>query len=130
MPEKYIIYLRPKKIVSPRHFFYWSSCSKSGQWAVTYICVRDIDFVSFYYFSIWFWNCSDGVVTFVFFTLVQSWQKTKINMFFSLIFVCQNGKDILTLNVQSESLPLMKYCRQFVVRNTSKNPLVPNVQLR
>jgi hypothetical protein len=28
-----------------------------------YLCVRGIDFVSFYDSDIWFWNCSDSVET-------------------------------------------------------------------
>jgi hypothetical protein len=35
---------------------------KTGQWAVMYLCVRSIDFASFYDFDIWYWNCSDSVV--------------------------------------------------------------------
>jgi len=31
-----------------------------------YLCVTDIDFASFYDFSIGFWNCSDGVNIFHF----------------------------------------------------------------
>ena len=52
---------------------YWSFWTKSGKWTVMYMCPRDIDFVSFYDFSIEFWNCSDSVVflVFVFFTLIN-----------------------------------------------------------
>jgi hypothetical protein len=35
-------------------------CIKTGKWAV--MCVKGIDFVSFYDFAIEFWNCSDIVV--------------------------------------------------------------------
>ena len=31
------------------------ACTKQGRWAVIYLCVRDIDFASFYYLSIGFW---------------------------------------------------------------------------
>jgi len=31
-----------------------------------YMCVRCINFASFYDFSVEFWNCSDSVVYFVF----------------------------------------------------------------
>ena len=32
-----------------------------------YLCVWGIDFASFYDFDIWFWNCFDSVVSFLFF---------------------------------------------------------------
>jgi hypothetical protein len=44
-------------INSPR---YWSARYKEGKCAVMYLCIRDIDFVSFNDFPIWFWNCSDS----------------------------------------------------------------------
>jgi hypothetical protein len=34
-----------------------------------YLCVKGIDFDSLYDFGIWFWNCSDNVVFFVFILL-------------------------------------------------------------
>jgi hypothetical protein len=37
-------------------------CAKPGKWAVTHMCVRDIDFAYFYDFSSEFWNCSDDVL--------------------------------------------------------------------
>ena len=40
--------------------FYWSACTKPGKWVVMYLCVRGIDFASFYDFDIWFWNCSNS----------------------------------------------------------------------
>ena len=40
--------------------FYWSACTKSEKWTVIYFYVTGIDF------DIWFWNCSDSVVLFVF----------------------------------------------------------------
>jgi len=46
------------------------NCTKSGQWAVTYLCVRGIDFASFCDFSIVFWNCSDSVVFCGFFSFL------------------------------------------------------------
>jgi Zn-dependent M28 family amino/carboxypeptidase len=39
---------------------------QTWQRAVMYLCVRGIDFVFLYDFSIAFWNCSDIVVFFVF----------------------------------------------------------------
>jgi hypothetical protein len=39
--------------------FYWSSCTKLWTWAVMYVCVRDIHFVSFYglfFIKIWKFN--------------------------------------------------------------------------
>jgi hypothetical protein len=41
-------------------------CIKLGKCAVMYLCIRRIDFASFCDISIWFWNCSDGVIFFVF----------------------------------------------------------------
>ena len=35
-------------------------------WAVMYLCINGINFVSFYDFDILFWNCSDSVIYFVF----------------------------------------------------------------
>ena len=35
-------------------------------WAVMYLCIKGINFVSFYDFDILFWNCSDSVIYFVF----------------------------------------------------------------
>jgi hypothetical protein len=46
--------------------FSWNGCSKPGKWAVVYLRVRGIDLTSFCDFDIWFWNCSDSVVFFVF----------------------------------------------------------------
>jgi len=40
--------------------FYWSACTKPEKWTVIYLYVTGIDF------DIWFWNCSDSVVLFVF----------------------------------------------------------------
>ena len=45
---------------------YWRTCIKTGKWAVMYFCAKGIDFASFYDFDIWFWNCSDSAVFFVF----------------------------------------------------------------
>ena len=42
--------------------YYWSVCPKQGKWSVVYLCVRGIDFVSFYDFDIWFRNGCDSVV--------------------------------------------------------------------
>jgi hypothetical protein len=42
--------------------FHWSACTKPGQKVSMYLCVRGIDFVSFYDFDIWFWKCSVSVV--------------------------------------------------------------------
>jgi hypothetical protein len=56
------------QLVYSRHlFFYWSACTKPGKWAVSYLCVKGMNFTSFYDFSIVFWNCSDSVVYFAFF---------------------------------------------------------------
>jgi len=46
--------------------YYLSACTKTEKWSVMYLCVRVIDFDSFYDFDIRFWNCSDSVVFFVF----------------------------------------------------------------
>lgn len=50
---------------------------------VMYLCVvghvfvcRCINFASFYYFDIWFWNCSDSEVSFVFHFTLYSFGKT------------------------------------------------------
>ena len=43
--------------------FYCKACIKSG-WS--FICVRGVNFASFYDFDIWFLNCSHGMVYFVF----------------------------------------------------------------
>ena len=48
------------------YHFYWSTCAKPVKWTIMYLCVRSIEFMSFYEFEIWFWNCSDSVVIFVF----------------------------------------------------------------
>jgi len=40
--------------------------TKPGKWDVMYLFVSGIDFASVYYFDIWFWNCFDSVVCFVF----------------------------------------------------------------
>ena len=42
----------------------YSACNKSGKWAVECLCVRSIDFASFYDGDILFYNCSDSVVFF------------------------------------------------------------------
>ena len=38
-----------------------------------YMCVRGINFDSFYCFSVWFWECSDSVVFFVFHFAMTYW---------------------------------------------------------
>jgi len=43
---------------------HWSASTKQGKWAVMYMCVKGINFSSFYNLSIGFWNCSDNVVFF------------------------------------------------------------------
>ena len=40
-------------------------CTMLGKWAVMWLFAKGIDFVSFYDFSIEFWNCSDCVLFFV-----------------------------------------------------------------
>jgi len=40
-----------------------SVCTKSGNWAFVYVCVRCIELVSV---STDFWSCSDSVVSFCF----------------------------------------------------------------
>jgi hypothetical protein len=54
------------KLVIPRHFL----VPVPNQECVMYLCVRDIDFVCFYDFPIWFWNCSD-IVVFGLFILIR-----------------------------------------------------------
>jgi len=49
--------------------FYWSASTKPEKWAVIYLCVKVIDFFSFYDFDILFWSCSESVVFFVFILL-------------------------------------------------------------
>jgi hypothetical protein len=44
--------------------FYWSACTKPWMRTIMYLCGRGFDIVSFYDFSIWFWNCSVSVVFF------------------------------------------------------------------
>jgi hypothetical protein len=46
--------------------FYWSACTKPGKWAVIYFCDMGIDIASFYGINIWYKNCSNSVVLFVF----------------------------------------------------------------
>ena len=46
--------------------FYWRACIMSWKWAVIYLCVRYIDFASFYDFDIGLWIYSDRVVFCVF----------------------------------------------------------------
>jgi len=46
--------------------FYGNACTKPGKWAVMSLCVRGIDFGSFFDFSIGVWKCSDRVIFFVF----------------------------------------------------------------
>jgi hypothetical protein len=45
---------------------YLSAGTKSGNWVIMCLCVRGVIFDSFYYFDIWFWNCSDSEVCCVF----------------------------------------------------------------
>ena len=52
------------------YFFYWCACTKPLRWEVMYLCVRGIDFASFYDFSIVFRNCSYCVVFFVFYFII------------------------------------------------------------
>ena len=52
--------------------FYWSAFTKSGEWAVIYMCVRCIGLSCFYGFSIWFLNCSESMVFPVFHLIMQA----------------------------------------------------------
>ena len=45
-----------------------------------HLCVRDIHYASFYDFDIWFRNCSDSVVFFVFHVFHSIFQRTNILM--------------------------------------------------
>ena len=59
------VFLAKKKI--PDFFtLYRSACTMPGKWAVMCLSVRGIKFASFCDFDIWFWNCSDSVVFFIF----------------------------------------------------------------
>ena len=46
-------------------YFKWSVCTEPDQGEVVYLCIRGIDFPSFYDFSNRFWNCSDVWYIFV-----------------------------------------------------------------
>ena len=47
--------------------FYWSACAKQGKWAAMHLCVKGVEFASFLCdFDVWFCNCFDSVVYFVF----------------------------------------------------------------
>jgi hypothetical protein len=43
-----------------------TACIKTGKSAIIYVFGRDIDFGSFFEFDIWYLNCSDSVVFFIF----------------------------------------------------------------
>ena len=49
-----------------------------GKWAVMCLCVKSIDFASFYHFAACFWNSSDSVVFFVFPFNVYIWKTMQL----------------------------------------------------
>jgi hypothetical protein len=66
--------------------FYWSDGARLRRWTVMYTCVSGVYFTPFYDFDIWFVNCSDDVVLFVFpFHLYQSYSVCLLYEF--IIFV-------------------------------------------
>jgi len=70
MRQKQAIFYIKSSIKGKTFFFLFIVVSsfrvKPGKWAVMYLCVSDIDFASFYDFTVWFRNCFDSVVFFVF----------------------------------------------------------------
>ena len=67
--------------------FIGSACTKQGKWAVIYLCIRGIDFASFYDLSIRFWNCYYNVIYF--------------SHFIRIIYdVLHNNKRILQCNLK------------------------------
>jgi hypothetical protein len=68
-----IISLRRKGLGQYNYFtpitFHCSTCTKSGKWAVMYLCLMGINLAYFYDLSIRFWKCADSVVFFFNFIL-------------------------------------------------------------
>ena len=72
--------------------FYWNVYTKPEKWEVMYLCVRVINFASFFDFDIWFWNC--GIVPTVwyfllftlFYLLVSHWRWYKCSQVFGVFF--------------------------------------------
>ena len=59
------------------------------RWGVMYLCISGIDFSSFYDFDIWFWNCSDSVIFFVF---LWFWNcSDSVVFFFSRFWNCSDS---------------------------------------
>jgi hypothetical protein len=45
-----------------------SGYTKPGKWSVMYLFAKSIDCISFCDFDVWFWNCSDSLICFFFFS--------------------------------------------------------------
>jgi hypothetical protein len=90
-----------------RHVTYcWSVCPKQGKWSVVYLCVRGIDFVSFYDFAIGFWNCSDSVVIWNCSDSVVFWNCSDSVVFWN----CSDSVVFLELFRQCGILELFRQC--------------------
>ena len=78
--------------------FYWSVCVVTGNWPVIYLCIRGINFVPFYDFDIWIWNCSDSGVCFVFYFIYSytSYKnRIRIRIFLLPIKVPQGANNLI-----------------------------------
>jgi hypothetical protein len=56
--------------------FYWSACTKPWMRTIMYLCDRGFDIVSFYDFSIRFWNCSS-----VSYFAIRFWNCSSVSYF-------------------------------------------------
>jgi hypothetical protein len=76
-----------KTRLTPPLFFHWSACIMPGKWAVVYLCVRGIDYASFYDLSV-IWNFSDmfEIVLFVIVCFFNVLHFKKFTVFFNLTY--------------------------------------------
>lgn len=64
--ESSLVNERSRNPKGQSHHFYWNVYAKTGKWTIMYLCIRNIDVVSFYNFDIWFFEFFRCVVCFVF----------------------------------------------------------------
>jgi len=93
-----------------------------------YLCVRGIDFASYYDFYIWFWKCFDSVVFYIFHFIVLLFQSSYYivgtNVSFSISSHLQPQTHLLSLET-SKCLSISKTNRCAPIRILYKDDRLP-----
>ena len=91
---------------------YLSAGTKSGNWVIMCLCIKGIDYSSFYYFDIWFWNSSDSEVVYVF-PLISNYFIDSVDWYtFSLKWFVIRHTMVFFCLVQNPLMPLIQIMRQ------------------